>query len=125
MKNKIPTNRNFGITFAIIFFCIFLIILFKNNNINLVLLFLTIIFFIFGIFNSKFLQPFNILWNRFGIFLRTLTTPIILIFFFILVITPIGFFVRTMKKNNYNYDDKIDTYWKNRKDGECSFDKQF
>ena len=83
MEIKLPTNRNFGLVFFIIFLFISLYPLLKNENIRYWSLTISLTFLILGIINSKLLTPLNKAWIKFGIFLGKIMTPIVmgLIFF--------------------------------------------
>ena len=83
-KIKIPTNRNFGIVFFIVFLIISIYPLLNSESIRYWLLIISLIFLILGIFNSSLLTPLNKLWMRFGILLGNIISPIImgLVFFF-------------------------------------------
>ena len=61
MDVKISSNRNFGIVFAIVFLLIALFKLIYEGNIRLWSIFISMLFFILGILNSKILTPLNIL----------------------------------------------------------------
>ena len=68
-KIKLPTNRNFGIVFSIVFLIIALWPLLKQNDLRLWSLIVSGIFFALGLLNSKLLLPLNKIWFKFGIFL--------------------------------------------------------
>ena len=70
MKAKIGSNRSFGVVFFIVFLIIALWPLQNNNDIRIWSLIISLIFLFLGIFNSKLLNPLNILWYKFGIFLE-------------------------------------------------------
>ena len=111
---KLPTNKNFGITFGCVFFIIFIYFYFKHqiNTINFVLIIISIIFFILGFLNSKLLHPFNYIWFKFGIFLSKIISPIILSIIFFLVVSPIGLLMKVLKKDplNLKFNHK-ESYW--------------
>ena len=64
--HKKSSNRSFGILFFLVFLGFGLWPLTKNQPVNLVLISISIIFLILGVFNSKILSPFNILWIKLG-----------------------------------------------------------
>ena len=59
-KIKLPTNRNFGIVFSIVFLIIALWPLLKQNDLRLWSLIVSGIFFALGLLNSKLLLPLNL-----------------------------------------------------------------
>ena len=64
IKNK-TTNRSFGI----VFFIVSLWPLLNNDQIRYWALFVSILFLLLGIINSKVLTPLNKIWFKFGILL--------------------------------------------------------
>ena len=65
-----------------------------------------------GIFNSKFLTPLNKIWMKFGLFLGNIISPIVMGIIFFLVITPISFLIKIMKKDLLNLkNNNKKSYW--------------
>ena len=112
MNSKLPTNRNFGIVFFIVFLLIGLWPILDNENLRFWSLLISIIFLILGIFNSKLLTPLNKVWMKFGLILGTIISPIIMVIIFFLVVTPtvilLRFFVKDILKLKKN---KSESYW--------------
>ena len=130
MKTQIPSNKNFGITFGIIFLIVSIILFFYDLS-YLLLAFIGLIFIFLGIINSKFLYPLNFIWFKFGIFLSRLISPLILFLMFYLIITPYALIVRLFKKEIREIKSKKktlkgNTFW-NKSDikYDINFDKQF
>tara|TARA_B100001250_G_C19785032_1_gene783724 strand:+ start:714 stop:1094 length:381 start_codon:yes stop_codon:yes gene_type:complete len=125
-----PTNKNFGITFGIIFFLV-TIFLFIYNLPYLLLFFLGLIFLFLGFINSKILYPLNFLWFKFGILLSKLISPIILFFMFYIIISPYAIIVRLFNKEIREIKTKKsgvsgDTYWNNSETkNSINFDNQY
>ena len=127
-NSKLPSNKNFGITFFIFF--AFLSFLFFKKYLFLLFFSLSIIFLVLGLLNSKILLPLNILWNKFGIFLGKIMSPIIMIIVYFGVVFPTKLILFLLKKDVLNVDfrpmnKKIITYWNLRKDNIKSMDNQF
>ena len=100
MENqKIPSNKNFGITFSIFFLLITIYIFINYEKFNLWLLSASAIFFILGITNSNLLLPVNKIWFKIGIFLGKIISPLVMGLIFFLVITPIGLILRIFRKD--------------------------
>ena len=125
---KLPTNRNFGIIFSI-FFLILSIYFYFNFGMNLstkIFIFLTIIFFILGLLNSKILYPLNLIWYKFGILLGKIISPIIMGIIFFLIVTPIGIFMKIIKKDILNLKfSKQKTYWIKKSGPKSKMKNQF
>ena len=125
-KIKLPTNRNFGIVFSIVFLIISLWPLLSQNEIRIWSLTISGIFFILGIFNSKLLLPLNKIWLKFGIFLGNFIAPIVMGIVFFLVVTPTALIMRllgkdllNLKKNNKN------SYWIEKDNSNSNLKNQF
>ena len=126
-KIKISSNRSFGL----VFFVVFLIVAFwplKNaEDIRLWSLALSLIFFILGVLNSKLLTPLNKLWFKFGIFLGSIVSPIVMGIVYFLVVTPMGMFMRFLGKDllKTSKEKNVSTYWIKRDKQHGTMKKQF
>ena len=109
---KISSNRSFGIVFFIFFLIIAVYPIINSGNIRISLLFISLIFLILGLLNSKILSPLNKLWMKFGLFLGKIISPLIMALIFFLVVTPTGLLMRIFKKDllNLKYNDSK-SYW--------------
>lgn len=124
-----PTNKNFGITFSIIFLLISGFCFFYNINFYYFIL-IAIFFFIFGLLNSSLLFPLNWLWYKFGLLLSKIISPIILSFLFFIIISPYGFILRIFNDDikNLKKRKKLEnnSFWNNASDdNKINFNKQF
>ena len=127
-KIKISSNRSFGLVFFVVFLIIALWPLKYEEDIRLWSLALSIIFFILGVLNSKLLTPLNKLWFKFGIFLGSIVSPIIMGIVYFLVVTPTGIFMRLLGKDllKMNKTTKsASTYWTKRDNQHSTMKKQF
>ncbi len=98
-KNLPVSNKSFGIVFFIFFILVSLWPLLKNEEIRFWSIYISIVFLILGLINSKFLTPLNKSWYKLGIFLGTIMSPIVMGIIFFTVLTPIGFILRLMGKD--------------------------
>ena len=116
-KNILPSNRNFGIVFVIVFLIISFWPLLKGEDIRYWSLIIALIFLVLGLINSKILTPLNKLWFKFGLLLGRIVSPLIMGVIFFLVVTPIGFIMRILGKYLLNLKfNKDKAYWI-KKDG--------
>tara|TARA_B100002051_G_C16614189_1_gene574748 strand:+ start:279 stop:665 length:387 start_codon:yes stop_codon:yes gene_type:complete len=123
---KLPSNRNFGIVFFIVFLIIALWPLLKQNEIRIWSLIISFIFFILGLINSKLLTPFNKLWFKFGIFLGSIISPIVMGIVFFLVVTPTGLIMRFLRKDILKLkNNNKDSYWIDKDNTSSSMRNQF
>ena len=84
IKNTV-TNRNFGLTFFIVFLIVSIWPLLYSEQIRIWSLIVGFIFLILGLVNSKILTPLNKIWFKFGIILGKLVSPVVMgiVFFFV------------------------------------------
>ena len=126
-KIKTSSNRSFGLVFFVVFLIVALWPLKHEEDIRLWSLALSIIFFILGILNSKLLTPLNKLWFKFGIFLGSIVSPIIMGVVYFIVVTPTGVFMRLLGKDllKTNKEKNASTYWMKRDKQDSTMKKQF
>ena len=126
-NEKIPTNKNFGTVFFVVFLIIGLWPLLTKSEIRYWSLLISIVFLILGLLNSKLLTPLNKIWFRFGIFLGKIISPLILGILFFLVVTPIGFVMRILRKDilNLKYNKNIKSYWIEKNGSKGKMKNQF
>ena len=112
-KIKIGSNRSFVLVFFVVFLIIGLWPLKNGSSINFWLIGISIIFLVLGLMNSKFLNPLNKLWFKFGIMLGAIIAPIVMSIVYFLVVTPIGLLMKIIGKDllNIKYDKSKKTYW--------------
>ena len=123
---KLPSNRNFGIVFFIVFLIIALWPILKQNEIRIWSLIISFIFFVLGLINSRLLTPLNKLWFKFGIFLGNIISPIVMGIVFFLVVTPTGLIMRFFRKDILKLKkNSNDTYWINKDNTNSSMRNQF
>ena len=124
---KISSNRSFGFLFFVVFIAVSLWPLKSQEDLRLWALILSLIFLVLGILNSKFLNPLNKLWYKFGIFLGSIVSPIVMGIVFFMVVTPIGLIMRFLGKDllRVNKNKIASTYWINREKQKTTMKKQF
>ena len=125
-KDILPTNRNFGIVFTVVFLIISFWPLLKNGEIRYWSLIISFIFFVLAIINSKILTPLNKVWMKFGLILGKIVSPLVMGVIFFFVVTPTGIIMRlfgkdllNLKKNNKN------TYWLKKNNQNNNMKNQF
>tara|TARA_B110000438_G_C15287917_1_gene425571 strand:- start:22 stop:411 length:390 start_codon:yes stop_codon:yes gene_type:complete len=98
-KIKMSTNKSFGLVFFVFFLIIALFPLFKDGNIRIWAIVVSVIFLILGLLNSKILSPLNKIWFKFGILLGKIISPIVMGVVFFAVVTPTSLMMRIFGKN--------------------------
>ena len=126
LKNNLPSNRNFGIVFFVVFLIISFWPLLNEGNIKVWSVILAIFLLILGLLNSKILTPLNKVWYKFGILLGSVVSPIVMGIVFFAVVTPTSLLMKIfcknllgLKKNNKR------SYWIERSQIKSKMNNQF
>jgi len=129
MENSINIKRKNNITFGILFFIFFLIVglypLISNKPIRIWSVAVSLVFLIITIFKPNLFIFLNKLWIKFGILLGKIISPIVMGLVFFFVVTPIGIFVKVLKKDVMGLKRGASSYWITREDKIQSMKKQF
>ena len=125
-KIKLPSNRNFGIVFSVVFLIISLWPLLSQNDVRIWSLVISGIFLILGLINSKLLLPLNKIWFKFGIFLGNFIAPIVMGIIYFMVVTPTGLIMKLLGKDLLNLKkSNKDTYWIDKDNSNNDLKNQF
>jgi hypothetical protein len=127
-KNIIITNKNnafFGILFFIFFLIIGLYPLKSAEVIRIWSVVLSLIFLIITIIKPNLFTFLNKLWIQFGVLLGKIISPVVMGLVFFIVVTPIGIFVRILKKDVMGLKRGASSYWIHRENKLQSMKKQF
>ena len=125
-KIKIPSNKNFGIVFSIVFLIISLWPLLNQNDIRIWSLIISGIFLVLGLINSKLLLPLNKIWFKFGILLGNFIAPIVMGIVYFMVVTPTGLIMRLLGKDLLNLKrNNKHTYWIEKDNSNNDLKNQF
>ena len=125
-KIKLPSNRNFGIIFSIVFLIISLWPLLNQNDIRIWSLIISGIFLVLGLINSKLLLPLNKIWFKFGILLGNFIAPIVMGIVYFMVVTPTGLIMKLFGKDLLNLKkNNKDTYWIEKDNSNNDLKNQF
>ena len=129
MKNskiKIGSNKSFGIVFFTVFLIIAIWPLLNGYEIRYWSLIISIVFFLLGILNSKFLTPLNKIWFKIGILLGNVISPIIMSIIFFLVVTPTSFIMKILGKDLLNLKKNTkNSYWIKKQNQNSRMKNQF
>ena len=125
-KIKVSSNKSFGIVFSIFFLLISVYLLLNNDPIYYWSLFVSFIFLVLGLMNSKILSPLNLLWFKFGILLGKIVSPVVMGIIFFLVVTPISIILKIFGKDVLNLKfNNNKTYWIVKDGPKSNMKKQF
>ena len=123
---KNDSNKSFGILFFIVFLLIAIWPVFTSESIRVWAIILSLIFLVLGIINSKLLTPFKKIWIKLGEILGKFIAPIVMGFIYFLIITPIGLFMRLIKKDLLSIKfHKEKSYWIKRSKNINTMKRQF
>ena len=125
MKSQ-SSNRSFGILFFIFFLILGIWPIKNGDNFNKYFIFISLIFLLLGLINSKLLTPLNRIWFKFGLLLGKVVSPIIMGLVFFFVVTPTGLIMKFLGKDLLNLKkSKSKSYWVEKKNENTSMKKQF
>ena len=129
MKSSANIKTRDNIIFGLIFFFLFLAIglypLKSDENIRVWSIVLCIVFLIVIIIKPNKLIFVHRLWIKFGILLGRIISPIVMSLVFFGVVTPIGIFIKILKKDVMNLKKSNSSYWINRQNKPQPMSKQF
>ena len=126
---EIPSNKKFGVFFALVFACAAGAASF-NNYLEYAILFSfgSLIFFAITQVRPEILQPLNILWMRFGLTLSLFVSPVVFGTIFFGIFTPMAFLMRLFGRDELRLKFKNKkSHWIQRKEQlhSSSFNQQF
>jgi len=129
-EQKLPSNKNFGIFFSIIFGSLSLFLYFKSNILMSVLLgIFSATFLCISFIKSELLAPFNNMWINLGILLGKIVSPIVLGAVFFFIFTPLAIIMRIFNRDELYLKLKDrESHWRIRSPNEPSpesFKNQF
>ena len=123
---KNDSNKSFGILFFIVFLIIAIWPVLTSESIRVWAIILSLIFLVLGIINSKLLTPFKKIWIKLGEILGKFIAPIVMGFIYFLIITPIGLFMRLIRKDLLSIKfHKEKSYWIKRSKNINTMKRQF
>ena len=123
---KLGSNKSFGIVFFIIFLLISIYPLINDNDLRLWSLIISIFFLVLGLLNSKILNPLNKIWFKFGMLLGKIVSPLVMVVIFFFVVTPIGIFMKFLKKDILKLKfNKDKSYWIKKNEPKSKMKNQF
>ena len=123
---KISSNRSFGILFSIVFAAIAFWPLLNLGEIRVWSVIVSSIFLLLGLINSKLLYPLNLIWVKFGELIGKIVAPLVMALIFFIILTPIGLFLRLIRKDLLNKKlNNNKTYWIKRDKKPGSMKRQF
>lgn len=119
--------KNFGYTFSIIFGLLALLDIYFFIKHYFIFITLSILLLIISAKKPELLKPFGFYWEKFGLLLGTIFSPIILTFVYIITIIPINLLIRILGIDliKIKISKGPKSYWKRRSDNKINFKEQF
>ena len=127
---KVPTDRSFGITFAVVFALVAAWLYWRGHRWAPYALGVSGAFAVLAFVLPKVLHPLNVVWMKFGLLLSMIVSPIVLGVIYLVLFVPVGLFFRLTGRDalNRKFDKARASYWIDRAppgpDGK-SFPQQF
>ncbi|MEX0733337.1 MAG: SxtJ family membrane protein [Steroidobacteraceae bacterium] len=126
----LPTDRSFGITFAVVFALVGAWLLWKESEYSTAALIVAAIFLLAAFAFPKVLRPLNVAWMHLGLLLNRVVSPIVMGVIFFGLLTPLAAILRLRGRDvlQRSFDPARESYWVKRNppgpDG-SSFPRQF
>ena len=109
-----PSNKNFGYTFFLIFLLIEVVRYYffrEFNFFSYIFLALSLIFLILTIFFSNSLSLLNKIWFKIAILIGRVTNPIILFFLYFVLFFPVGIILKILKYDALQLNFNKRSFW--------------
>jgi len=122
--------RKFGMTMAIVFSIITILILIRHRHSILPTAIISVIFFVSALVMPNSLKTIYIIWMKLAFFLSWINTRLILFIIFYLVFTPMGLVIRLFGIDllDRKIEKKRQSYWKKREKipfSQLNYERQF
>jgi hypothetical protein len=130
-KPPLPTDRSFGLTFAVVFTLLAAWLYYKGSGHWMASLGVATAFAVLALLFARILHPLNVAWMWFGGILHRIVSPLMLGLIYFGVFTPVALFFRLRGRDvlNRKFEPSQPSYWLDRTppgpDAERSFPRQF
>jgi predicted membrane metal-binding protein len=110
---KIPTDRSFGFTFAVVFALVGAWLLWRGSRWGVPVLGVGGAFALIAVSIPGLLHPFNVVWMKFGFLLGKVVTPIVMGLIFFLMFAPVGLYFRMIRRDALlrSFERDKTSYW--------------
>ncbi|MDC3355156.1 SxtJ family membrane protein [Candidatus Pelagibacter sp.] len=123
---KLSSNKSFGLLFFLVFLIVSVYPVFKEGDLRIWSLILSLVFLFLGLLNSSILTPLNKLWFKLGITLGNIVSPIVMGLVFFLVVTPTSLLMKIFGKDILNLKkNKSKSYWIEKTGPKSKMKEQF
>jgi hypothetical protein len=124
---QMGSERSFSFVFAVIFLVVALWPLWHGGPLRTWALVAAALLTVVGVICPWVLKPFNVAWFHLGIWIGKITTPILMILVFVLVVVPTGILLSAFGKDpmRRRIDRTAASYWLKRDQQPGSMKAQF
>jgi len=115
--DRLPTEKNFGIVFSIVFLLIALYPVLYGDDIRLWAVVVTFMLIVIAHYRSSLLVFPNKLWFKFGLMLGAVVAPVVMGIVYLVTVVPVGLVMKLMGRDllNQKIDAEAKSYWLERK----------
>ena len=112
-KIKLPSDKNFGFTFTVVFFILAVAPILISARTRFIFLIVCSIFLACSLLKPEALNLVNYLWARFGLLLNRLISPVILSLLFCVAFVPMSLLLKIFQKDilSLKLNKKAGSYW--------------
>ena len=127
IKIKNGSEKNFGVTFGVIFLLIGFYPLMGGGDIRLWAVSITFVFFLLAFLTPRVLSVPNKLWFKLGIALGAVIAPVVMALVYFTTVVPIGLIMKLIGKDllHQKLSSKVESYWVERSRPVGSMKNQF
>ena len=113
VQNRMPTDRSFGLTFAVIFTLVSAWLFWRNGKYWPVTVGAAALFLLGAFAYPGVLHPLNAAWMRFGLLLNRIVSPIVMGVIFFGLLTPVAVLMRLRGRDalQRRFDPTCASYW--------------
>ena len=113
---KLPSERSFGFTFAVVFALVGAWLWWKSSRYALPAFGIGAAFGLVAITVPVILKPLNIVWAYVGLVLNMIVSPVIMGVIYFGVFTPVSLFFKMTKRDSLHrkFDKSRSSYWIDR-----------
>lgn len=110
---KLPSDRSFGITFAVVGGLVAAWLWWKSSAHYGVALTIAAGFLLLALLAPAVLHPLNVVWMRFGALLNRIVSPLVLGAIYFIVMTPVALLFKLTGRDvlNRKFDAAARSYW--------------
>jgi predicted membrane metal-binding protein len=113
MRNPLPSDRSFGLTFAVVFGLIGVWLVWQGGRYWFLAVGIAALFLLAALALPRVLHPLNVVWMWLGHLLNRVVSPIVMGLIFFGLLTPVAWLMRLRGRDvlHRKFDAKCSSYW--------------